>query len=104
MQQRAALPPDSRIVELLKTEFATLCNTCDHFNACSYQDDEKGVLQCELFESTSEGVAHLGRLEILKEEVITPVSTKGICVNCEKVWTCKLPKGLAGVWHCEEYE
>ena len=29
---------------------------------------------------------------------------KGLCRNCKKEKTCKLPKPEGGVWRCEEYE
>ena len=29
---------------------------------------------------------------------------KGLCKNCKKRKTCKLPKPEGGVWRCEEYE
>jgi len=28
---------------------------------------------------------------------------KGLCVNCENRFDCRLPKADGGVWHCEEY-
>jgi len=33
-----------------------------------------------------------------------PDQYKGLCRNCKKRKTCKLPKSEGGVWHCEEYE
>jgi len=29
---------------------------------------------------------------------------KGLCRNCKKKETCKLPKPEGGVWRCEDYE
>ena len=29
---------------------------------------------------------------------------KGLCRNCKKQKTCKLPKPEGGVWRCEDYE
>ena len=29
---------------------------------------------------------------------------KGLCRNCKKKDTCKLPKPEGGVWRCEDYE
>ena len=29
---------------------------------------------------------------------------KGLCRNCKKEKTCKLPKPEGGVWRCEDYE
>jgi len=29
---------------------------------------------------------------------------KGLCKNCKKQETCRLPKPEGGVWRCEEYE
>jgi|GEM_PF-1098973 len=29
---------------------------------------------------------------------------KGLCKNCKKQKTCKLPKPEGGVWRCEDYE
>lgn len=97
--------PDVSIMKLLEREFSTLCNTCDHFNACSYQDDEKGIIQCELFENESGiFIASIANAGNVNENAAPPVGVKGICVNCDRVWDCKLPKAPAGVWHCEEYE
>lgn len=92
------------IMKLLENEFSTLCNTCDHFNACAYQDNEKGIIQCELFENESGTFTSIVSGSSAKENAAPPVGLKGICTNCDKVWDCKLPKAPAGVWHCEEYE
>jgi hypothetical protein len=92
------------IMRLLESEFSTLCNTCDHFNACTYQDDEKGIIQCELFENESATLTNLTIESHIKEDAPLPVDMKGICMNCDKLLDCKLPKAPAGIWHCEEYE
>lgn len=104
MQHQPIQPLDLGIVELLKRELTTLCNTCDHFNACAYQDDDKGILQCELFESTTASQTVFGGMGINREEILPPVGLKGICTNCDRAWDCRLPKGSGGIWHCEEYE
>jgi len=28
---------------------------------------------------------------------------KGLCVNCDHRFECRLPRPEGGVWHCEEY-
>jgi len=28
----------------------------------------------------------------------------GLCINCENLPHCRLPKHPGGVWHCEEYK
>lgn len=33
-----------------------------------------------------------------------PGQYKGLCKNCKKEKTCKLPKPEGGVWRCEDYE
>lgn len=33
-----------------------------------------------------------------------PENFKGLCRNCRKLKTCKLPKPEGGVWRCEEYQ
>lgn len=92
------------ILELLETEFSSLCTTCDHFNACAYQDDEKGILQCELFENESGTFTNIAIGSTARKNAVPPAGVKGICVNCDWVEGCKLPKAPAGVWHCEAYE
>lgn len=104
MSSLALQTRDTSILELLKAEFSSLCNTCDHFNACAYQDLENGVQQCELFENESGPLKIVTTNNSKIESASPPVGVKGICVNCDRVWDCKLPKAPAGVWHCEEYE
>lgn len=104
MSVLAAHTPDTSIMELLKAEFSGLSNTCDHFNVCAYLDFEKGTIRCEHFENESGTFTSVACPEIHKGNAAPPVGVKGICVNCERVWDCKLPKTLAGVWHCEVYE
>jgi hypothetical protein len=33
-----------------------------------------------------------------------PDPYKGLCKNCKKQKTCKLPKPEGGVWRCEDYQ
>jgi hypothetical protein len=28
---------------------------------------------------------------------------KGLCMNCDNRFECRLPRPEGGVWHCEEY-
>lgn len=93
---------------------AGLCSTCDNATFCIYRAWRGFDAQyCELFENSS-GVATgtntvgnqtVGQTEKRDEPVIrkdTPL--KGLCINCEIRETCKLPRPIDGVWHCEEYQ
>jgi hypothetical protein len=31
------------------------------------------------------------------------VHFKGLCMNCDHRFECRLPRPEGGVWHCEEY-
>jgi hypothetical protein len=85
---------------------ASLCANCRHQSDCSFLPKAcVPILECELYEC---GRSERPRLMVVKktcaaaptEEVEAPL---GLCMNCENLQGCNLPKPQGGVWMCEEY-
>jgi len=86
----------------------SLCSNCKHQGGCAFlQKACTPILECELYEC---GLSEKPRLMVVKKPCATaealPESDDalmGLCVNCENVRDCNLPKAASGVWMCEEY-
>jgi hypothetical protein len=86
----------------------SLCSNCKHQGGCAFlQKACAPILECELHEC---GVSEKPRLMVVKKtgapHEALPDSDDallGLCINCENVRDCKLPKDPGGVWMCEEY-
>ncbi len=94
----------------MKPNRETLCHTCAHVNRCAFLGNrDEGALRCEEFTATdganSEGKrpnppAQAEGLAVSAEDS----KLMGLCGNCLVRATCRLPKPVGGIWHCEEYE
>lgn len=82
-----------------------LCSTCTHIAGCITRQTFKGkIMQCEEFE-TPIVVAEIHSTAFSQKKSANPYSNlKGLCMNCDLVATCTLPKAVTGVWHCNEYK
>lgn len=82
------------IRNVLEGEIIEKCNTCVFYIDCSRRiSSDKFILHCQDFRSHDQNaVEH------------APEPVPGLCSNCAKAAHCRLPRPVAGVWHCEEYE
>jgi hypothetical protein len=86
----------------------SLCANCRHQGGCAFlQRACAPILECELYEC---GLSEKPRLMVVKKPCAyaedLPESDDvllGLCVNCENLRDCNLPKPAGGVWMCEEY-
>jgi hypothetical protein len=87
---------------------ASLCANCRHQSDCGFLPKACAPIQeCELYEC---GLSDRPRLMVVKrpcgpaaeigDEADAPL---GLCMNCENLDGCNLPKPPGGVWMCEEY-
>jgi hypothetical protein len=87
---------------------ASLCANCRHQSDCGFLSKACApILECELHEC---GLSDRPRLMVVKKGAnpLAPQSEEsdaliGLCMNCENLNSCSLPKALGGVWMCEEY-
>jgi hypothetical protein len=86
---------------------ASLCANCRHLGDCTLLAKACCPVQnCELYEC---GLSEKPRLVVVKKTctaVEAPVNEDdllGLCINCENLKSCNLPKPASGVWMCEEY-
>jgi hypothetical protein len=86
---------------------ASLCSNCRHLGDCAFLSKTSRPIQnCELYEC---GRSEKPRLLVVKKTgppVDGPESEDallGLCITCDNLKSCKLPKPAGGVWMCEEY-
>jgi hypothetical protein len=86
---------------------ASLCVNCRHLGDCTFLSKACSPVQnCELYEC---GLSEKPRLVVVKKTcaaVEAPVNEDdlmGLCLTCENLQSCNLPKPASGVWMCEEY-
>ena len=86
---------------------ASLCANCRHLGDCSFLSKAcRPVQNCELYEC---GLSEKPRLVVVKktctsvEEPEIEDGLLGLCITCENLKGCNLPKPASGVWMCEEY-
>jgi len=87
---------------------ASLCVNCRHLGDCIYLSKAcSPILNCELYEC---GLSEKPRLMVVKKTCTTAEAQLdsndallGLCINCENLRSCNLPKPAGGVWMCEEY-
>jgi hypothetical protein len=86
----------------------SLCSNCRHQGDCGFlQKACAPILECELYEC---GLSEKPRLMVVRKTG-APAEAQpeiddallGLCINCENLRGCNLPKPAAGVWMCEEY-
>lgn len=86
----------------------SLCANCKLQGDCVYLQKACAPVQaCELYEC---GLSERPRLRVVKKPgaaVAEPPESDdpllGLCVNCENLRGCNLPRPAGGVWMCEEY-
>jgi hypothetical protein len=93
--------------------FDDICTTCNNAEVCLLQKNKiRPVWFCEQFDDYMPIVENKNvavKSPITKSDMRSTQSTKdsrefkGLCVNCECRFDCKLCKPNGGVWHCEEY-
>lgn len=79
-----------------------LCLNCIHNLNCTlkrYATDK--IVACEEYDF--EGGTNLKLHHTPKAESSASAQLLGLCSNCDIRTQCTLPRGEAGVWHCEEY-
>ena len=86
---------------------AGLCVNCRHQADCVYAlNAPDPVFECELHECGPSG-----KLQLLAKKAAPPqvsgeagqAAPLGLCVTCENLNGCGLPRSAGGVWACEEY-
>jgi hypothetical protein len=79
---------------LLEHELKGLCTNCSLASGCTYRKTSpKIIVQCELYQLIEDS-----------ESIENKLFQKGLCMNCSRVDSCKLPGKHTGIWHCEEYK
>ena len=79
--------------------------TAEQAEPISKQREWKLLYSPHPFGTSGDGsspVKRSGKRPGAEEENSTP--QKGLCRNCKKEKTCKLPRPEGGVWRCEDYE
>ena len=86
---------------------ASLCANCRHLGDCTFLSKACSPVQnCELYEC---GLSEKPRLVVVRktcasvEEPKNEADLLGLCITCENLRSCNLPKPASGVWMCEEY-
>lgn len=86
---------------------ASLCANCRHIGDCAFLSKACSPIQnCEMYEC---GLSEKPRLVVVKktcaavEEPESRIAPAGLCITCENLNSCNLPKSPGGVWMCEEY-
>jgi Zn ribbon nucleic-acid-binding protein len=86
----------------------SLCANCKHQGNCAFlQKTCTPIMECELYEC---GLSDKPRLMVVNK-ACTPAEAYsesddallGLCINCENLRDCRLPRPVGGVWMCEEY-
>jgi len=86
---------------------ASLCANCRHLGDCTFLSKACSPVQnCELYEC---GLSEKPRLVVVKKTCASVEAPEnegdllGLCITCENLKSCHLPKPASGVWMCEEY-
>lgn len=80
-----------------------ICENCAQAAHCLFRENAaQPVWFCEQFENVISEPA-LPKNPVVHSTGKSPIRLLGLCVNCEKRESCRLPKPESGIWHCEEY-
>jgi len=93
-------------ISFTPSQYRDLCSTCDHSKTCGGRSTaQHPILFCENFEAfvVASPVAKAAAVSRRKSRRQVAGNCKGLCMNCENLQTCKMPRPEGGVWHCEEY-
>jgi hypothetical protein len=108
VDQRVKEDNDRIQLQMEQLVHESLCSNCRHQGDCAFLSKAcTPILNCELYEC---GLSEKPRLMVVKKTCAAsegqPESDDallGLCINCENLRGCNLPKSLGGVWMCEEY-
>ena len=87
---------------------ASLCSNCRNQSDCVFfMKAGEPIIECEMYEC---GSSSRPRLSVVKRNLAATAAElpeednlMGLCVNCDNLKVCQLPKPQSGVWNCEEY-
>jgi len=108
VDQRGDEYDDSARMQMEQLIQGSLCSNCKHQGDCAFLGKACSPIQeCELYEC---GLSEKPRLRVVKKTCApaeaqseSDDSLLGLCINCENLRGCNLPKPTGGVWMCEEY-
>jgi len=79
-------------------EIKGLCMTCNHAKTCvCLAQSTEPIWRCEEFDPS-------GTMRTTTPPVDLTGQPLGLCINCERLPTCNLPKAEGGVWYCDEFK
>lgn len=86
---------------------ASLCANCRHLGECAFLSKACSPVQnCELYEC---GLSEKHRFAVVQKTCTSGEAPEneadllGLCITCDNLKSCNLPKPASGVWMCEEY-
>lgn len=80
-----------------------ICENCAQAAFCLYREKATHPIWfCEQFENVFSEPSPQNNTAA-HPAVKSQTRLLGLCANCEKRETCRLPKPESGIWHCEEY-
>jgi hypothetical protein len=108
VDQRVEEDDDRARMQMEQLIQGSLCSNCKHQGDCVFLGKAcSPILECELYEC---GLSEKPRLTVVKKSCapveVQPESDNallGLCINCENLKGCNLPRPASGVWMCEEY-
>jgi hypothetical protein len=108
VDQRAEEEDDRIRMQMEQRILESLCSNCKHQGDCAFLPKAcSPIIECELYEC---GPSEKPRLTVVRKNCasveVLPESDQpllGLCINCENLRGCNLPKPAGGVWMCEEY-
>ena len=108
VDQRVEEEDDRIRMQMEQRILESLCSNCKHQGDCAFLLKAcSPILECELYECGPSGKP---RLTVVNKTCAAAATHPeigdtllGLCINCENLRGCNLPKPAAGVWMCEEY-
>lgn len=108
VDQQVAEDQERALMQMEQLVQESLCSNCRHQGDCAFLAKACApILDCELYEC---GLSEKPRLTVVKKSCAPAAelsesedSLLGLCINCENLKGCNLPKPAGGVWMCEEY-
>jgi hypothetical protein len=108
IDQRVEEEDDRIRMQMEQRILESLCSNCKHQGDCAFLLKAcSQIIECELYECGPSGKPRLAVVNKTRAPAeALPESDNpllGLCVNCENLRGCNLPKPAGGVWMCEEY-
>ena len=108
VDQRVQETDDQLRILLERLVQQSLCSNCRHQGDCAFlQKAGEPILECELYEC---GLSEKPRLRVVKKgrasveaQPESDGAPLGLCISCDNLRDCRLPRPASGVWMCEEY-